>query len=122
MDTIEERYVSNAQGNWHVRLVADIDSTPFDADCYSDGDIAAWRADEWRYVGIIVTDVQSDTGASMGGVEYGQLADIPYIGMTEIIESYFDDLRAEVVIEVARRAEVLTRRAAELTAAELTAR
>lgn len=57
-------------------MLADYDSTPDDADCYSDEDIAAWKRDEWRYVGIEV--IASRAGVELGtdsiwGTEYGTL-------------------------------------------------
>jgi hypothetical protein len=33
----------------------DTDTKPTDFDCYSDDQIAAWAADEWMFVGLIVT-------------------------------------------------------------------
>lgn len=54
---------------------ADIDSDPYDADCYSPQDIAAWKADEWQYVGLIVTVADEDGhewgSASIWGVDDG---------------------------------------------------
>jgi hypothetical protein len=109
MDVIEERYISNAQGNWRIRLEPDWDTKPTEFDCYSEADIIAWKRDEWRYVVAIVNDEDTGVRSVLGGVEYGQLTDIRYLGMDQIIETYFDDLRAEVV-------DQLTKRAAELTA------
>lgn len=108
MDIIEERYISNAQGDWRIRLVPDPEARPFDADCYSAEDIEAWRKDEWSYVGVIVTDNKTGADASLWAVEYGLMPETT-IGMDQIIENYFDDLRAEVV-------RSLNERAAELTA------
>ena len=107
MDTIEERYISNAQGDWRIRLVPDSDAKPFDADCYSAEDIEAWRKDEWSYVGVIVTDSKTGADAFLWAVEYGLMPEAT-IGINQIIEEYFDDLRAEVLAQLAERAAELT--------------
>lgn len=48
-----------------VHTEFDPDSTPYDADCYSPEDIAAWRNDEWHYADYVVTIV------GPGGIELG---------------------------------------------------
>jgi len=57
-------------------MVEDNDNTPYDADCYSGADIDAWRADKWRFVGIVV-EVTNERGEVVGedsifGMEYGE--------------------------------------------------
>ncbi len=60
---------------YRVEIVPDIDSTPYDADCYSEADVAAWRDDKWSYAGVIVMpldvpgDVQFELSDSLWGVE-----------------------------------------------------
>ncbi|MFD4356846.1 hypothetical protein ACFWPX_30140 [Nocardia sp. NPDC058518] len=54
----------------------DTTATPHREKCYSPADIAAWKADEWSYVGIVVT--ASLAGVDLGedsvwGMEYGTL-------------------------------------------------
>lgn len=54
----------------------DVDGDPrMDGDCYSPDDVAAWQADQWRYVTVeahvSLPDGRSDT-AIMGGVETGE--------------------------------------------------
>jgi hypothetical protein len=107
MDVIEERYISNDQGDWRIRLVPDDDTNPTEYECYVDGDIRAWRSDEWRYVGVIVNDENTGTSSSVWAVEYGRLPDAAPIGMDQIIEEYFDDLRADVAAELVERAAEL---------------
>lgn len=64
-DAIESKILPSRDGFELVAYkIEDTDSTPFDADCYGKADIAAWRNDEWRYVGVLVT-------ASKHGVELG---------------------------------------------------
>jgi hypothetical protein len=48
----------------NVSTERDIDATPYDADCYTEEQITAWKNDEWHYVGVIVT-------VSFQGVEIG---------------------------------------------------
>ncbi|MFD4406667.1 hypothetical protein ACFWPH_28290 [Nocardia sp. NPDC058499] len=60
-------------------LVPDIDSTPYDADCYSAEDIAAWQRDDWCYVELWV--IASRCGirlgdACIGNIEFGSLAEL----------------------------------------------
>jgi hypothetical protein len=50
--------------DFRATVHADDDTSPTDYDCYSAEQIAAWRADEWRFVGVEVT-------ASAAGVELG---------------------------------------------------
>ena len=44
--------------------VYDTDATPDGQDCYDAADVAAWRADEWHYAGVVVV-------ASREGIELG---------------------------------------------------
>lgn len=44
--------------------VYDTDETPHGQDCYDAADVAAWRADEWHYAGVVVV-------ASREGIELG---------------------------------------------------
>lgn len=70
---IDERYIAGADGlTYHVQIVADVDSTPHDADCYSPGDIARWEECGWEYVGIVVNvEGVSDACADVWGFEWG---------------------------------------------------
>lgn len=59
-----------------VRLYVyhDADGKPADYECYSDEDIAAWKRDEWTYVGVSVVVMRPDgaTGESaLWGIEQG---------------------------------------------------
>ncbi len=38
-----------------VAVEEDTDSTPFEFECYSPEDIAAWRNDRWLYVGLVAS-------------------------------------------------------------------
>lgn len=77
MDSIDSRVVELLGMKWNVNVYHDEDGTPYDADCYSREDIAAWKRGEWEYVGIEVTPVDMpagvDVGASLWAIEWGTL-------------------------------------------------
>ena len=68
---------------YRVTTEFDYDSSPDDADCYSDDDKEAWRNDVWHYVGVIVTPLDVPASArnqlddSLWGVEYDFPLDPP---------------------------------------------
>jgi hypothetical protein len=63
---------------FHVEIHHDEDVTPDEFDCYSPEDIAAWQADEWRFVGV---RVKYETGRfSTLTVETGGLWGVDYHG------------------------------------------
>lgn len=64
-DSIDSKTIEHDGFTVTIHMVPDSDSTPFDADCYSASDIAAWRNDEWQYVGFIYS-------ASRNGVQLGE--------------------------------------------------
>jgi hypothetical protein len=100
-DMIEERYVGGQDGKvTRIWIEPDHDTKPTDFDCYSAADIAAWRHDEWRYVGVLVSDEDTGGRASLWGVEYGlTLENGLVIGMDQIVESYLNDLRSELTAQ-----------------------
>ena len=62
--------------SYRIDIDPDYDSTPDDADCYTDSQKAAWSDGEWRYVGYTVTpvidgDPIGSASDSLSGVEYG---------------------------------------------------
>ena len=62
-----------------ARIKSDDATKPGEFDCYSEDDIKRWEADEWYYVGIVVTAeykgwLLEDPVASLWGLECG-LAD-----------------------------------------------
>lgn len=73
MDRIDARTITVNGRTVTLTVEPDDDTTPMDADCYDADDIAAWRADDWRYVVVTVEGPDGAT-ASLGGVEYGQIA------------------------------------------------
>jgi hypothetical protein len=65
--------------SYRVDILPDYDTYPEDFDCYDESQIAAWRNDEWRYVGVVVTPIVGGfelplAEASLWGVEYGTSA------------------------------------------------
>ena len=75
-------------------LEYDHGSTPYDADCYSEEDIDAWKTDEWCYVGLLVT--ASIDGIELGtdsiwGNEYGFFIDHSKTDGSTIFISPYDD-------------------------------
>jgi hypothetical protein len=91
-DLIEWRHVRHEGISFTVALYADDYNTPFDVECYSAEDIAAWCKDQWAYVGVVLTTTMSQ--ASVWGVEYGKLSGTD-IGFDDIIEFHARDLLAE---------------------------
>lgn len=57
-------------------MLPDVDSTPFEADCYDQEDVRAWSLDQWAYVGMAV-DVEWNgvviASESLWGIEHGTL-------------------------------------------------
>jgi hypothetical protein len=63
---------------WTVRaeLHPDTRVTPDDYDCYTPSQKAAWRADDWGFVVVVVTVSREGVelgSAALGGCEYGHL-------------------------------------------------
>ena len=91
-----------------LAMIREDDSDPEDSDCYSDEDIAAWRNDEWEYVGIIVTATLADgrTGeGSLWGVDVGG-----YYPGTELSQAWdaVTDAIAEAVCDAEGKPVTLT--------------
>src|SRR4051794_31827750 len=68
----------NVMSEFTIELHPDYDSDPSESECYDEDDIARFRAGDWRYVGVIVTCVMADDGATvtvqssgLWGVEWG---------------------------------------------------
>src|SRR6516225_4657969 len=64
MDAIDNKTIQHNGFDIRIDVLPYSDSTPYDADCYDDADIEAWRNDEWFYVGYIYT-------ATLDGIELG---------------------------------------------------
>jgi hypothetical protein len=109
IDTIETRRIGTVDGfDIDAVLTFDEDTRPFDFDCYDEETIAAWRADEWHYVGTIVTASRAGIelgSASLWSSEYGSLPGVhgwvsPLDGDgDEFVNGYGPDLIAEAIAE-----------------------
>src|SRR5574343_520061 len=77
-------------------------TTPREFDCYSEEDIKRWEADEWCYVGIVVSAeykgwLLDDTAASLWGLE---------CGLTEDSGDYLSEIEAAMFAEELQVAKV----------------
>ena len=78
-----------------ARIKLDDATTPSNFDCYSDDDIKRWEADEWCYVGIVVTAeykgwLLEDPVASLWGLE---------CGLAEDSGDYLSEIAAAMLVE-----------------------
>ena len=85
-----------------ARVEFDDVATPGEFDCYSDDDIKRWEADEWCYVGIVVTAeykrwLLKDPAASLWGLE---------CGLTEDSGDYLSEIAAAMLVEELQVAKV----------------
>lgn len=99
-----------------LRTEHDQDATPWEADCYTAEDRAAWRNDEWEYVTVIVEaergGVILGTGA-VGAVEHGmRLDDGSYTDANDITNGstsyYLPDLTAEAIANARATVKLIT--------------
>jgi hypothetical protein len=107
-DYIIDKRELPAQDGFDLRaeLVPDYDGSTDDSDCYTPKQIAAWRNDDWRFVGIIVTASREgiDLGsASIWGTEYGDYImtdeDDNVIDWQWVNPAYDDDYLIDLVSE-----------------------
>ena len=78
-----------------ARIKFDDATKPGEFDCYSEEDIKRWEADEWYYVGIVVTAeykgwLLEDPVASLWGLE---------CGLTEDSGDYLSEIAAAMLVE-----------------------
>ncbi|PVA17108.1 hypothetical protein DDJ46_17820 [Mycobacteroides abscessus] len=116
MDIIDQKDLGIIDGfNVVVYLVPDVDSTPYDADCYSDDDIAAWKRDDWGYVGTIVKASREGIvlgESSLWASEYGvfdgkSISPLDGEGH-QFINGYGPDLISEAITEAKANITKLT--------------
>lgn len=81
-----------------IRVVPDEDTQPSDFDCYDDEQIEAWRNDEWRFVGVIVT-AEASAGMCAVTIEGPGLWGIDYDGSPDSIR-YLREVASEEWLEV----------------------
>ena len=85
-----------------ARIKVDDATRPGEFDCYSDDDIKRWEADEWYYVGIVVSAeykgwLLEDPVASLWGLE---------CGLTEDSSDYLSEIAAAMLVEELQVAKV----------------
>ena len=85
-----------------ARIKLDDVTKPGEFDCYSEDDIKRWEADEWCYVGIVVTAEYKrwrleDPVASLWGLE---------CGLTEDSGDYLSEIAAAMLVEELQVAKV----------------
>ena len=78
-----------------ARIKVDDATRPGEFDCYSEADIKRWEADEWYYVGIVVSAeykgwLLEDPVASLWGLE---------CGLTEDSGDYLSEIAAAMLVE-----------------------
>ena len=116
MTTIDGKLVGVIDGfDIEAKLVPDVDTSPGEFDCYSDGDIAAWKRGDWSYVGTIVT--ASRVGVELGssslwGSEYGSRPGAGWVSPLdgegdEFINGYGPQLIREAIGEATAKLEEL---------------
>jgi len=108
MDTIESRKLAAREGfDLTVTMHPDYDSTPGDADCYTEADHEAFNRGAWGYVGLMVTasrhGVELGT-ASLWGMEYGSLPGVAgYVDPIDADDAHgaetVADLESEAIAE-----------------------
>jgi len=85
-----------------ARIEFDDETRPGEFDGYSEEDIKRWEADEWCYVGIVVTAeykgwLLEDPVASLWGLE---------CGLTEDSSDYLSEIAAAMLVEELQVAKV----------------
>lgn len=106
-----------------VRIVDDAESRPDEAECYSEEQIAAWRRDDWRYIGLILTIRDSDD-REIGQASLFRIEDFSGIGhYAEIIESLYGQAKPSThAFRVRADDEILTVEARDISHAFKVAR
>lgn len=85
-----------------ARIKVDDATRPGEFNCYSEEDIKRWEADEWYYVGIVVSAeykgwLLEDPVASLWGLE---------CGLTEDSSDYLSEIAAAMLVEELQVAKV----------------
>ena len=136
-DVYDTRILADVDGfTLTAYAVYDTDTTPPEQDCYDAADVAAWRAGEWHYAGVVVVASREgielgsasiwgiDTGdywenlaRERGGVYVGDvLAEWTPTGVGTFANGYGGDLIADAVREGREVLASLVMSAAELIA------
>lgn len=75
-ETIESRDIERDGITYRVTISYDTRATPYDFDCYTREDIAAWKNNDWHYIIIDVLPIINgeeiwEAQESLGRTEYG---------------------------------------------------
>jgi hypothetical protein len=95
-----------------ARLVYDDDTDPTDSDCYETADIERWRADEWFYVGVVLSVSRngvelSEHAASLWGIDCN-FSDTSNAYLSEVARELEAEALETARAELARIREALT--------------
>lgn len=95
-----------------ARLVYDTDTKPTDSECYDTADIERWRADEWFYVGVVLSVSRngvelSDHAASLWGIDCN-FSNTSNAYLSEVAQELEAEALDTARAEVARIREALT--------------
>lgn len=108
---IESKQLPDREGyQLRAYLEPDIDSTPDDADCYSDADKVAWWRDMWSYVTVVVEASRHGvtlSSAALSAVEYGNLTGVKCDPLNDD-PAGLDALAREAIDESNRLIDALT--------------
>lgn len=85
---IETRDIVHEGRTLTVTLVEDNDPRPDDYDCFDAAEIAAWKRDEWSFVGVLITEEGGKDFDSLWAVVYGRLNASTRITMDEIVSDH----------------------------------
>jgi hypothetical protein len=94
-----------------ARLVYDTDTKPTDFECYDTADVERWRADEWFYVGVVLSVSRngvelSDHAASLWGIDCN-FSDTSNAYLSEVAQELEAEALDTARAEVARILEAL---------------
>lgn len=116
MDRIDQTTITHKGVTFEVILTADIDASPHDADCYTEADIAAWKNDEWRYVGVSIVPIVDhelieQAARNLGGVEWGTSPGFSVttaeIAKRAVDDGWCDEVMANLRAETEQRGELV---------------
>lgn len=86
MERIDQRDIVHQGRKLTVVIVRDDHASPMEAECYLPEDIAAWKRDDWQYVGVLINEGDQHID-SLWGVEYGRLSTVD-IGIDRIVSQH----------------------------------
>lgn len=92
---IERQRIVHNGVEYLVTVEADPDDTPASYDCYTTEQVAAWQADEWQFVSVVVED-GAGHGVYLAGIEYGRIMPGRFVSLdTFLTEPYMQTRRSD---------------------------